>query len=146
MFEGDSVRSYWRKYNEMARSIIDKFSEDVFLIYVNRDITCTCRKEGSGHPEPRCKRCLGTGYKIKIRKTTANIQGDKVYINCDCDKNKMHKDDLIVFSSKPYIINDLELFKSYKGIGVYYKLEIVPKKLDVKIFMENFQNIIRNSK
>ena len=55
-------------FNQMFLNMIDQFSHAFYHIQLDKSFKCTCYKEGTAQPDPKCPKCLGTGYRIKIRK------------------------------------------------------------------------------
>ena len=144
-----------KSFDENILKIIDKLSYEFFVIRLNKDIKCVCIKEGSNQPDPGCKRCLGTGYKIKIKlidgasqettipqtfRTTAKfIVARNYYIKT---KYPVEMDDIIVDGDDVFFIYEKANSISFKGNKVYQKCSAITKKLDSKLFLRNFNEIV----
>ena len=105
-----------------------------------------------------CPKCLGTGYKITIRKIKAAAQDTKLPPTFRSDKfivarnfflNKSiecKEDDIIVDNDNAYIVLEIQELLSLEGTIPYRKISGVKKKFDTTKFMDNFNNIIRTRK
>lgn len=143
-------------FDKNVLRIIDKLSYNFFLVQQNKNIRCTCQKIGTGQALPGCPRCLGTGYKIKIREAygasqestmpaTVREQGAFViarnyYINYDYH---IDNDNIIVDDGEVFFVYQQNELRGFHGQKVYQKCLSMKKKTDVTAFLEAFNKIVK---
>lgn len=142
-------------FNRGIENIIELLDHEIYVVYLNKHIKCTCLQEGTSQPKPGCKRCLGTGYKIKIRKCMAACQDSSVpstmrntsgfvisrnyYVK---SKDRLNNDDIIIDGNDIYFLFQGPDYASFDGKQVYQKCSAMPKKLDSEEFFANFNSIV----
>jgi hypothetical protein len=143
------------KFNRNILKIIEKFEQDLFVVQQDFSIKCLCRNFDTKQPDPKCKKCLGTGHKIKIRKIKGAKQ-DTSIPNAQRPINELiiaslyfikseypvYQDNLIIDNDEVLYIYQRRRAASFKGEEVYQKCMAMPKKLDYKAFIENFNSIV----
>lgn len=146
------------RLNNKILDMIDKHS--YYMYYIKRDLKsrCTCIKHETKQANPDCPKCLGTGYKITIRKIKAASQDTRLpptfrsdnfivarnfFVNSDTE---CQEDDVIVDKNTPYMVLEIQELISLEGTIPYRKISGVKKKFDATTFMKNFNNIIRARK
>lgn len=142
-------------FNDKVYEILDKFSYDVFIIQHNKDFKCTCVNFNTNQADPNCPKCLGMGYKIKIRKIKAASQETTIPSTMKPTNTIMiaknyyiksmypvRENNIIVDDDEIYYVYKKSLNNSFHGEKVYQKCLCPVKKLDSKIFMQNFNKII----
>jgi hypothetical protein len=55
-------------FNQKLLSAIEKCSSNFFIVKQNKNIQCSCVNHSTKQPFAACKKCLGTGYKVTIKK------------------------------------------------------------------------------
>lgn len=142
-------------FNDNILKIIEKFSYKFFVVIADHKVKCTCLSGGSAQADPACKRCLGTGYKIKIKEVEGASQGSgapktirgsggfliarNYYMKSGTN---LSLDDIIVDGDDVWFIYQSEDKTSFHGEKVYKKYTAISKKTDVPIFLENFNKIV----
>jgi len=134
---------------------IDLFSYKFFAVMTNPDIKCVCVRDGTSQPDPTCKKCLGLGFKIKIKEIEGASQesnipatmrpGGKFLITKNYyikEKIPLRADDLIVDDGEVYFVYEKLKMISFEGKFVYGKFSCIKKKLDTLMFLKNFNEII----
>lgn len=137
------------------REVIKKFSRDLYLIHADRNIKCTCHLEGSGQPDPDCQKCLGTGFKIYIRKVhgasqtsqlpTSMRAGTNAYIAMNfyfIDNLPIEQDDIVIKDGEPFVVYQLTRQTGFAGRYCYVKVCCTEKKIESKVFMSNFNKLV----
>jgi hypothetical protein len=142
-------------FDENILKIIEKFSYKFFVVITDHNVKCTCLNGGTTQADPACKKCLGTGFKIKIKevegasvesgvpKTIRGSGGFQVaknfYTKFGIDLNL---DDVIVDGNDMWIIYQISDKTGFHGEKVYKKYTAVSKKTDSVIFLKNFNEIV----
>nr|DAV25227.1 MAG TPA: hypothetical protein [Caudoviricetes sp.] len=146
------------KLNNKILDMIERHSYEMYYITRNLKVKCTCITHETKQADPMCPKCLGTGYKITIRKIKAAAQDTKLPPTFRSDKfivarnfflNKSidcKEDDIIVDNDNAYIVLEIQELLSLEGTIPYRKISGVKKKFDTTKFMDNFNNIIRTRK
>jgi len=143
-------------FDRSVLRIIERFSYKFFVVIKNEDVKCTCLNHGTNQADPKCKKCLGTGYKIKIkevegasqdsnvpetvRPTSGFITARNYYIKSS--EVELGLDDIIVDGDSVWSVYQLNDKTSFHGNQVYRKYATVPKKSDKSIFLKNFNEIV----
>lgn len=150
--------SYATKFNGKIQNIIDRFAYEMYFIKRNTDIKCTCITHETDQANVDCPKCLGTGFKVTIRKIKAAAQETKLPPTLRNDKFlvaraffvaadiKTEKGDLIIDKDTPYMILDKQELISFEGTNPITKVDGVKKKFDSKVLIKNFNAIINSKK
>ena len=144
-----------RTLNKGIMNIIDMYSHDQYVVHRNEKVRCTCTEHATSQADADCPRCLGTGYKITIRKIKAAAQDTKLPSTSFKGKSlavtrnffmptkyAISKDDIIVSYGVPFFVVEIQEMISLEGSLPYNKVTTVKKHFDASIFMTNFNNII----
>lgn len=139
-------------FNQAIKNIIAKFSYPFYVVQQDFKVKCVCVDHTTKQGKSTCEKCLGLGHKIKIKKirgasedkrgtfrnrgleersTVASYFIDSKYPIC--------RDNVIVDGEDVFTVYRLENKKTPES--VYNHCYAVPKKNDVKIFLENFNKI-----
>ena len=51
-----------------VKTLIDRYGYYAYLIRLNKAIKCECVNPSTKESNPKCKKCLGTGYQIRVSK------------------------------------------------------------------------------
>lgn len=135
---------------------ISKFSYPVWVVKRFPTIKCTCIDPVTKEANPKCKKCLGLGTKIKLYKanaTTREIKETEALnpYRTDLTTAKiiyfkygalLEKDDIIVDNEFIFNILTLQLIRGEDGTPNAIKCVCPPMKLDTKIFLKNFNEVI----
>ena len=144
-----------RTLNKGIMNIIDMYSHDQYVVHRNEKVRCTCTEHATSQADADCPRCLGTGYKITIRKIKAAAQDTKLPSTSFKGKSlavtrnffmpakyAIEKDDIIVSYGVPFFVVEIQEMISLEGSLPYNKVTTVKKQFDANVFMTNFNNII----
>lgn len=152
------MKDFFTPYNKMVRSVLEQVQGDIYIVHLIKENKCTCLKPGSQEPDYACKKCLGTGYRIKIKKAKAVIQDSNLattvrsttetVIAKDCyllAEYQIALQDIIVSNQYILIVNEVKESRSQNNETVYKRCFGVNKKYYTEIFRENFNAIIKKS-
>lgn len=146
-------------YHDSFQYVINKYSHDLHIINLDKRVKCSCHIAGSSDPDPNCEHCLGTGYRVFIRKIRGAAQTstfpdtfratNQILITTSfylLDDVPVNRDDIIIYDNGSnegaYIVNDAARNNGFDGKFCYTKASGIPKKLDNTIFFENLHKII----
>jgi hypothetical protein len=143
-------------FDKRVLDMLKKFMHDVFIIQLDPVVKCTCVNFTTKQPDPSCKRCLGTGKKINIKTISAASQDTNVppmirpstevviarnyYFSLQ--DIRLKDNDLIVDDEEIFFCYQSQILRSFKGSEVYQKCLTIEKKLDSKILLKNFNEIV----
>ena len=145
-------------FDTKIRSVIQKFSYPMWFVIQNPDVDCTCINHTTKQPKASCKKCLGTGHQVTIRKVRAAHQPAALgyrgqglgTAERDCVGNyytlqdvNAQPGDIIVDGGDIDVIQMPYAEHSDSTEVVYYKYETAPKKNDRRVFAKNFDEAIR---
>lgn len=148
---------YEKAFNDQIKYIIELMEHEFYVVHRDIKIKCTCLQEGTGQANPSCKKCLGTGYKIKIGKEKGATQmtdlpptshrGAGIITNFDYyikQPTKVKRGDYIVEldDNRVLLVNETQRLNSFKAEKVFFKANCVIKKTDHDLFLKNFKEII----
>lgn len=142
-----------RNFDEHIRAIIELLEYDMWLITPDKHIDCVCKSFETKQADKACRKCLGTGYKIKMKKIKGvrqpkNIGIADMKVSAEIGeyffKNDYHikEDDILVWRNEVEIVTRVDRFCSDAEKPVYYRCNTRPKKNDVEIFLRNLYKII----
>ena len=125
----------------------------MWLVSPDKHIDCVCKNYETKQSSKICKRCLGLGYKIKIKKIKGvrqpgSMSASGMQLNTETGiyffKNdyKIKDDDLIIWHDEIEQVTKTERFCSDAQKPVYYRCETKPRKSDTEIFLKNFYKAI----
>lgn len=136
-------------------AMIERCSSNFFLIAPNQSIQCSCVDHTTKQSDPSCKKCLGTGYKIKITKirgacyeqmkggATLSSKTSRItrtyYID---NKYTIHENDFIVDNNEIYYVYRLATMRGLGGLATHKEITSVLKSEDHDKVYNNFLAII----
>lgn len=142
------------KFNQSIKNIIKKFEYEFFVIQQNFEVRCTCHDFSTKQGEPSCKKCLGTGYKIKIKKIKGASEDRKItyrnlaleersvaYTYFIDEKYPIYEDNIIVDGELALVAYRVERSKTTEA--VYSKCLAVQKKSDSNLLLRMFKDIVK---
>lgn len=145
-----------KSFNKGILDMISLHSYEFYTIERDLNIMCTCTDPATKQANVNCSKCLGTGYKIRIRKMRGASQDTKLPPTFRSDKFlvarnyfiptnniELKEDDLIVDGDSVYLIFEYQQMLGLEGSIPYKKYSATKKKFDAAIFFKNFNNIIR---
>lgn len=148
------MKAYTKQFNNGIMEIIERCSYDFYVIQRNLKIRCVCVEHSTDQADPNCPKCLGTGYKIVVRKVRGATQDTNTPPTYRADsfltarniwvpsKIKLKNDDLVVDGEFVYKILDYQRAIGLEGTLPYNLYLGTVKKFDAGVFMENFLNIV----
>ena len=146
-------------WHQKIKDTIEKCEYEFYTINPINSITCTCVNHATKQADPRCMYCLGTGYKIKIRKIKgasneieSNIAGKGVkgsaaesvgrtyFID---SKYPIGEHDLIVDNDEILYVYRIYKMKGLKGEHTHNEIKVIPKRNDSSAILANFKRIMK---
>lgn len=144
-----------KNFNKSIKKIIRELDYVFYVVQQDESISCTCINQTTLQADPNCEKCLGTGYKIKIKKVkgvgqdtgSPEVQrtsqglviGKQYYLEY---KYHIAQNNIIVDEDEAFNVFKVSLFKSFDGEKIYRQCLTIPKKLDNNSFMKNFHKLI----
>ncbi len=148
-------QSLKRSFNKQVEEVIELLDHQVYVIYQNKNIRCSCGHGESRQPDPACKKCLGLGHKIKIKKVMCVCQEssnpktvrDKANFLIASlyyfkTKDALNNDDIIIDGENVSVVFQGTDYASFDGKKIYQKCTCPPKKSDTSQMMKNFNKIV----
>lgn len=143
-------------FDKNIQKVIKQFSYDMWIIYRDQKVKCTCVSSVTNQPKSNCHKCLGTGRKIKIRKINAARQPFRVSISGQgvateyaiystyytLDNVKVHPNDILIDNSSVDVVQDSYEERSNHSEPTYYRIMTAPKKSNKEIFLAMFRKVI----
>ena len=146
-----------------VKTLIDRYGYYAYLIRLNKAIKCECVNPSTKESNPKCKKCLGTGYQIRISKIfmasreateqeasiiqSFGITPKICYLKGFVD---VHKDDIIVDSENVYNIFTFQHHRGVSGYQAFTRCICPDMKLNkstfLKLFKEVLNEYLRNTK
>ena len=142
------------RFNKGILDMIETHSYEFYVVVRDLNIQCTCVTHATGQGDVKCHKCLGTGYKITIKKIKGAAQDTQLPPTFRSDKflvarnyyipsNEILKDDdLIVDNGSVFVVFEYQQMLGIKGTIPYRKISSTKRKFDAKIFFNNFNKII----
>lgn len=147
-----------KSFHRGLHKLIKKIEYEMYIVNVDRNYTCTCLGKEANEGDPNCPKCLGTGYKIKIRKILGIKQPYKTvskgasgaeslssavsryYI--DDKYGPVKNGDLMFVKDEIDVIKLARKHKIDSTIDHYFECSAVLKKYNTKTIYKNFLKLI----
>lgn len=128
---------------------IDRFKQTVWIVKQIKSIKCGCVNHETLEALNSCKRCLGTGNKIKIYQAECVLKEDSLEDNL-ISKKAYFKYGTIQIDHGDYIVDLEDIYSVYTkqyirgehGEPTAIKCVCPHIKMDSKIILKNFKEII----
>lgn len=147
-----------KSFNKNILKIIDKLSYPMYIVCLDKRYKCPCLSQHE-NADKNCTKCLGTGYKIKIKKIEGVMEPDEVSVRLSGSQQKMavnnyyfnakkvdgsliKPDNLIVREDEVDIVQDPKKYRSDSNNVIYYYVEGVKLRSYKNTFLKNFYNLI----
>jgi hypothetical protein len=142
------------------RSVIKKFSYPVWFVLRDQNTNCTCVDFTTKQPDPKCKRCLGTGKKIKLVRVNAAHQNEDISMRGDglgygekvvagnyytLTEVDASPEDIIVDGSDVDVLQHIYSERTNSTNPIYYKHSTAPMKSNTMTFLKNFKEVLKNA-
>lgn len=147
------------RWNQKIRDTIERCAYDFYVIHPITKIRCRCVEHSTKQADPTCKLCLGTGYKIKIKKIRgaandieANAAGRGVrgseaitvaktyFID---SKYPIEDYDVIIDEDEVLYVFRIHTMKGLQGEVTHNQVTAYPLKNDQKVTLKNFKEIMK---
>ena len=149
------MNSFKERFEQGILNSIERCSYDFYIVHPDKNYICTCTEHATKQPDKKCKKCLGTGYIIKIYTARGacneTMKGGAIMSTQTTSitrmyyipyKYKLQEDDLIIDDNTIYYIFRLEKKKAIKGDITHYEVTATKRNGDHTIAINNFNNII----
>ena len=139
--------------------LIDRYGYWFYLIRCVPETECSCVNHTTRAADPTCKKCLGTGHKIKIMRVFGSIREQKerekeavlqinatpkiVYIK---GRVRVNKDDLLIDDEDVYHILAYQYHKGEKGQFAFTRLVCPFTKTNPAYIISNFKELLNEHK
>lgn len=147
-----------KSFNKNILKIIDKLAYPMYIVCLDKRYKCPCLNQHE-NADKNCHKCLGTGYKIKIKKIEGVMEPDEVSVRLSGSHQKMavnnyyfnarkvdgaliKHDNLIVRDDEVDIVQDPKKYRSDSNDVIYYYVEGVKLRAYKNTFLKNFYNLI----
>ncbi len=147
-------------FNKNIKGIIKKLNFPMYCVILDKRYVCTCRDENNT-PDAGCPKCLGTGYKIKIRKIVAAMEPESessrtkgvaktttntYYFDADTVPPDVPQiDNRIVREDEVDILMYPRKYRSDSNKVIYYYSASAPLRTHKHIFLENFWKLVHKN-
>lgn len=137
-------------FTKKIKDIIEICSYNFFLVQQDFKIKCTCLNQTTLQPDANCKKCLGTGYKVKI-KICRGASDDELKGGATLSARssriikKYYIDNKYNISENNLIIDDYNIYYVYRAQnmrGVYE--QYTHKEITATLRTENHDKILNN--
>lgn len=147
-------------FDKKIRKDIDKWSYYVWFILRDENVICPCVDFTSKQAQPSCKKCFGTGRKVRLRRVKAAHQNNDISARGEGmgtgEKNVVgvyytnynyaaHEEDLILDGDTLDKIHHIYPMRSNHSEPVYYQYETAPKKNNAEVIKKNLKEFIRKA-
>jgi hypothetical protein len=136
-------------------NMIETCSSNYFLIKKDERIQCNCVDHATNQPDASCNKCLGTGYKVIIKKirgacyeemkggATLSSKTSRIirtyYVKNDVE---LSENDFIVDNNQVYYVYRISTMRGLEGKATHKQVTCVLKSEDHNKVLNNFMKII----
>lgn len=146
-------------FNKKIRKIITILEYPMYVVIRDKNFKCQCR-DINAVPDPHCMKCLGTGYRIKIKEIPGVMEPDDnpaMRMNEQADRTSMNyyyfnseKVDIADIQRKNLIVRDDEVdllmtprqYRSDSNSPIYYYVRAIPMQVNQQLFLRNFHKVL----
>lgn len=142
-------------FTDMIKKTIEVCSFNFFIIQQDFSKQCTCVDHTTKQADENCKKCLGTGYKIKIKKCRgacndelkggATLAARSARITRDYfidNKYELHDNNLIVDRNEIFYIYRVEKMKGVYDMDTHQEVTAILRTNDHDKILDNFLDVI----
>lgn len=146
-------------FNPKIKQVIDVLKFPVYIVILDKSLRCTCL-DNNNIPNVTCTKCLGTGYRAKIKKAFAVMEPDELtyredgatqkmranyyyFAREDVPLNSMYAENLIVRNNSVDEIINVQEYRSDSDKILYYYVEAVRKLQERYSFIDTFYKAIK---
>lgn len=148
------------KFDNAIRGDIQKWSYPIWFVIKDNAIDCPCKDPTTHQPDPNCKKCFGTGKKVKIRRMNAAHQTNRVSVRGEgmgmgeIDVISVYytlkdveatEEDLVLDGNDLDVIQHYYTMRSDHSDPVYYKYETAPLKSNRALIMSNLKSVLKGA-
>jgi hypothetical protein len=143
------------KFKKRVLDMIEECSSNFFIVKQDFNIQCTCLDHSTKQPNPACKKCLGTGYKVTIKKMRGACReelkgGNKLSAETSRITRTYYIDSKYSVDENNYIIDHNEVYYIYRaaamrgldGVITHKQVTTVLKSEDHEKVLRNFMELI----
>lgn len=142
-------------FKKKILNTIEQCATYYFLVKKDNSIKCTCVNHTTGQSDSSCKKCLGTGYKICIKKIRGacweDVKGGETLSTKSSrltrtyyfpPETEMSENDYIIDQAEIYYIYRLSTLRGVGGYLTHKEVTTVLKTEDHNKIYNNFINLI----
>lgn len=149
-------------FHKRIKETLELCAYDFYIVHADEDIRCTCVEHATQEGDPACIMCLGTGYKIRIKKVRGasndfidNVAGrgvrgamaDATLRTYFVDQRyKIAENDLIIDGEKVHYAYRVNELRGFKGELTHREIKVLPHKTNAKLILKNFKIIMEHHK
>lgn len=150
-------------FHQRIKETIEQCAYEFYVIHPIEEVSCPCTNHTTKQPDPKCSKCLGTGYKIKIRKikgasneiptnigASRNMRGAAVEAEGRTyfvdEKYTIDRSDLIIDGEDILHVYRKFRMKAFKGTSTHFQIETLPKRNETSAMLKNFKAIMERHK
>ena len=143
--------------HDTVNTLINRYGYYQYIVKLNKSLVCECVNPSTKEPNIYCKKCLGTGYHIKIVKVFGASREGREY---ESDRTQafavtpkifyfkgflnIGKDDILIDSENVYIIYSYQHHRGVKGHQAFTRCVCPDLKLNKMIFLKMFKEVLND--
>jgi hypothetical protein len=144
-------------FTDKIKQTIEQCAYNFFVVQQDENFKCSCVNHSTKQPDPACKKCLGTGFKVKIKKMRGACYeemkgGATLSSKTSRIMRTYYVDNKYDFWENNYIIDRGQIYYVYRsailvGLGgeiTHKQVTSVLKTEDHDKVLKNFMHIINN--
>lgn len=149
-------------FNPKIKQVIDTLKFPMYIVVLDKSLRCTCL-DNHGVPDVTCQKCLGTGYRAKIKKVSGVMEPDELtyredgttqkmranfyyFAREDVPPNSMYAENLLVRDHSVDEIVNVEEYRSDSNRVLYYYVEAARKLQERYSFIDTFYKAIKGGR
>ena len=147
-------------FDSKIHKVIDLFAHPLWFIVRDEEVDCPCVDYTSKTPDSHCKKCFGTGKKVKLVKVNAAHQNadismrgegmgfsekDIVATYYTKQKTDIKVGDIIVDQESIDLVKDIYYEHSDSSATVYWRISTVPIKNEPRRIKKMLSEILKEA-
>ena len=147
-------------FDSKIHKVIDLYAYPLWFIVKDDEVDCPCVDYTSKTPDSHCKKCFGTGKKVKLVRVKAAHQNAQLSMRGDGlgfsekdivgtyytrQKTAIKTGDIIVDQENIDIVKDVYYEHSDNAATVYWRIETVPVKNEPKRIRKMLAEVLKEA-
>ena len=145
------------KYHRLLAKVLNETCYPFYVVHPDLNYRCSCNNSVTKQADPKCKKCLGTGQKIRIRQIEGladdelkggnmlGVEKSQVVKNYFIKRTfNLYEGDYIFDNEQIYYVFRVMNLKGLHGYHTHQEVICSRKNNDREVIYNNFKDILKH--